>query len=264
LVALLRRRHAPSNEEGDDYEEALPSKQTAVDIFRGEWTSRLPDDLRSGSVPLFADERIEWLAGRVSVRGADVLELGPLEGGHSYMLEQLGAQRVVAVEANRRAFLRCLVVKEIFGLQRVEFVCGDFVEYLRHTDETFDLCVASGVLYHMRDPAELLGLAARVSDRLYLWTHYFDAERVRANARVAAHFPSEEGPPFRFEYGDVRDTQTFCGSGGRFSNWLDRATILRLLEKLGFDQVEFAFEEPDHAHGPAFAILAVRTRGSPP
>lgn len=238
---------------------SLPSKQTAVDIFRGEWSSRLPDGLRSGEVPLFADDRIEWLAGRVSPAGLNVLELGPLEGGHSYMLERFGANRVVAVEANRRAFLRCLVVKEIFGLQRVEFVCGDLIEYLRQTDESFDLCLASGVLYHMRDPAQMLRLAARVSDRLYLWTHYYDAELVRGNPRVAAHFPSGDGPPFRFEYGDARETQTFCGGGARFSHWLDRATIVRLLNELGFDQLEFAFEEPDHQHGPALAILAVRS-----
>jgi Methyltransferase domain len=213
-------------------------------------------------VPLFADDRIEWLARRVNPAGFNVLELGPLEGGHSYMLERFGASRVVAVEANRRAYLRCLVVKEIFGLQGVEFVCGDFIEYLRHTDESFDLCLASGVLYHMRDPEEMLRLAARVSNRLYLWTHFYDAELVRRNPLVAAHFPSAHGPPFRFEYGDVRETQTFCGAGARFSQWLDRQTIVRLLTELGFDQLEFAFEEPDHQHGPAFAVLAVRSAGS--
>jgi hypothetical protein len=246
--------------DGDEgYETSVPSKQTAVDIFRGEWSSRLPDGLRSGGVPLFADERIQWLADRVSLAGLNVLELGPLEGGHSYMLERFGAKRVVAVEANRRAYLRCLVVKEIFGLQRVEFVCGDFVEYLRQTDESFDLCLASGVLYHMRDPGEMLRLAARVTDRLYLWTHYYDAELVRRNPLVAAHFPSGDGPPFRFEYGDVRETQTFCGAGARFSNWLDRATIVGLLNELGFDELELAFEEPEHQHGPALAILAIRS-----
>jgi Protein of unknown function (DUF1698) len=222
LVELLRRRHARATHSGDDYEQSHPSKQTAVDIFRGEWSSQLPGGLRSGSIPLFADERIEWLSTKLNVSGANVLELGSLEGGHSYILEQLGAERVVAIEANRRTYLKCLVVKEIFGLRRVEFLCGDFVEYLRHSNATFDLCVASGVLYHMVDPVELLRLVARASDQLYLWTHYYDADRIRSNPRVAAHFPSDEGPPFRFEYRDVRETQTFCGSGGRFSYWLDR------------------------------------------
>jgi hypothetical protein len=263
LALRLRRRLEQMLAKGADggYEHALPSRKTAVDVFRGEWVSELPDGLGGGRVPLFADERINWLAGQVELAGRTVLELGPLEGGHSYMLERFGAERVVAIEANRRAYLRCLVVKEVLGLRRVEFLCGDLVEYLRESEETFDLCLASGVLYHMPNPVEMLRLAARVSDRLYLWTHYYDAALINANPQVAAHFPSDEGPPFRFEYQEARETATFCGSGGRHSNWLDRATIVRLLGELGFDRLEFAFDEPGHQHGPAIAILAIRGSG---
>jgi hypothetical protein len=119
----------------EGYEHSAPSRHTAVDVFRGEWVSELPDGLGGGEPALFADDRIKWLVGRVDVRGLSVLELGPLEGGHSYMLERAGAKRVVAVEANRSAFARCLVVKEVFALLRVEFLCGDLVEYLRRTAE---------------------------------------------------------------------------------------------------------------------------------
>jgi hypothetical protein len=261
LLLRLRTRLEQTYARGGDsgYEDALPSRQTAVNVFRGEWVSQLPDGLGGGRVPLFADERIDWLASQVDLAGRTVLELGPLEGGHSYMLERFGAERVVAVEANRRAYLRCLVVKEVLSLRQVEFLCGDLVEYLRKTEETFDLCLASGILYHMREPIEILRLAARLSDRLYLWTHYYDAERIRANPQVARHFPSDEGPPYRFEYQESRDARSFCGSGGRHSNWLDRSTIIRILGELGFDRLEFAFDEPGHQHGPAVAIFAQRT-----
>src|SRR5262245_60651351 len=242
----------------EDYETAVPCKQTAADVFRDGWVSRLPDGVDGGEVPLFDDDRIKWLAGQVNLTGLSVLELGPLEGGHSYMLEGFGAGRVVAVEANRRAFLRCLIVKEIFDLRHVEFMCGDLVEYLRHAPEKFDLCVASGILYHMREPVETLRLASRIADRLFLWTHYYEADRVRENPEVAAHFPSDSGPPFRYEYGDVRDTSSFCGGSDRFSYWLDRLTILGLLDELGFDRVELAFDHPEHPNGPAVAILAER------
>jgi hypothetical protein len=261
LVLRLRRRLSQMVGSSADagYESSAPSRKSAIALFRGEWVSQLPNGLGGGSVPLFDDERIGWLGRQVDLSGRSVLELGPLEGGHSYMLERFGAGRIVAIEANRRAYLRCLVVKEILGLHRVEFLCGDFVEYLRQTEETFDLCLASGVLYHMREPNEMLQLAARASDRLYLWTHYYDAELIRANPQVAAHFPSGEGPPFRFEYHEARDAATFCGSGGRHSNWLDRATIITQLRELGFDRLDFAFEDPRHQHGPAMAILAQRT-----
>ena len=38
---------------------------------------------------------------------------------------------ITAIEANRRAYLKCLVMKETLGLTRTRFLLGDFVEYLR-------------------------------------------------------------------------------------------------------------------------------------
>ncbi|MEI2655533.1 MAG: class I SAM-dependent methyltransferase [Microthrixaceae bacterium] len=75
-----------------------------IDVFAGEWTSTLPAeaDVQAGAVPLFADPRITWLIDHVGgVDGFRVLELGPLEGGHSAMLHQAGAS-VVAIESNTR------------------------------------------------------------------------------------------------------------------------------------------------------------------
>ena len=47
--------------------------------------------------------------------GKTVLELGPLEGAHTYQLHQRGAN-IVAVEASKQAYLKCLITKEIVGL----------------------------------------------------------------------------------------------------------------------------------------------------
>ena len=103
------------------------------------------------------------------------------------MLDRAGAAQVVAIEANARAFLKCLIVKELVGLPRVEFLCGDSVAYLRDTNRRFDVCVASGILYHMQDPAELIALLAdRCREQLYLWTHYYDRALIDAHTENAA------------------------------------------------------------------------------
>jgi hypothetical protein len=242
-----------------DYETEGPSPQTAVDVFKGLWVSRLPGGLEAGEVPLFEDDRISWLVEQVPIAGTSVLELGPLEGGHSYMLERAAARRVVAVEANRSAYLRCLVVKEVFGMHRVDFLCGDLVKYLAETRERFDLCVASGVLYHMTEPLEMLELTSRVCDRLFLWTHYYDAKLLKQNERAAGHFPDGKGPLYRYEYADALEVTSFCGGTRPHSFWLDRQTLIGTLRELGFDQLEFAFEEPTHINGPALAVLATKT-----
>ncbi len=163
-----------------------------LNVFQGEWASRFPppfETLPAGGIPLFEDSRIHWMIQELhGVAGYRVLELGPLEAGHSYMLDRAGAASVLAIEGNRRAFLKCLIAKEILKMPKVEFVLGDFREFLTSTAERWDLCVASGVLYHMREPMELLQSMAAHCDRLFLWTHYYDESIIAANPNLSHRF----------------------------------------------------------------------------
>jgi hypothetical protein len=67
------------------YEASAPAKQTALDAIRAERVSQLPEGLQSETKPLFRDARIERLAEPVDLVGRSVLELGPPEGGDSYL-----------------------------------------------------------------------------------------------------------------------------------------------------------------------------------
>ncbi|MBC8104440.1 MAG: class I SAM-dependent methyltransferase, partial [Cytophagales bacterium] len=138
----------------DVYAKGVPGDQTALDIFKEEWSSRFPEeraDIRSGGEsPLFDDPRVAWAIEQIGgISGKTVLELGPLEGGHTYQFDRAGAASIVAVEANTRGYLKCLIAKEVLGMPSAHFLCGDFVEYLRVNQMHYDLCFASGVLYHM-------------------------------------------------------------------------------------------------------------------
>jgi hypothetical protein len=254
----------------DSYTEEAPSRQAALDIFKGEFVSAMPADhpeLKAGSVFLFDDQRISWLAGRVDLDGLDVLELGPLEAGHSYMLQNSGAKRVTAVESNSRAYLKCLVTKEIFHLDRVDLLYGNFVEYLRRRPRRFDLCVASGVLYHMRNPIELIALIAAATDRVFFWTHYYNDVVISKDSTVRARFSQAEPvrhdglmyPVRQYNYGaEALSSQTFCGGSAAFSYWMEREDILSCLRHYGFTDIEIAFDHADHRNGPSFALLAQR------
>jgi hypothetical protein len=68
------------------------------------------------------------------------------------MLQRMNAKKIVSIEANTRAFLKCLCIKEIFNLDCVKFKLGDFIQFLEKTNSKFDLVFASGVLYHMLEP----------------------------------------------------------------------------------------------------------------
>ncbi len=244
----------------DQYVRAAPSAQNAVDIFRGEWSSMLPDPhLQTGSIPLFDDERIRWFAERLGgFQGKTVLELGPLEAGHTYMLERLGAASIVSIEANTRAFLKCLIVKELFELRQARFLCGDFVEYLRSNNRFFDVCVASGVLYHMTNPVELIALLAKTTHHVCLWTHYYDPNIVRCARSQEAEYGGFVHTLYSRVYGDALNWFGFCGGCNPYSYWLSRDDIIGAFKHFGLTEITIGREEPHHRNGPAFTLVASR------
>jgi SAM-dependent methyltransferase len=254
----------------DSYVKAAPSNQNILEIFDGEWSSAMPDGSGLKSVPgpsrLFEDARIAWAEHTLGgFKGKDVLELGPLEGGHSFMLERAGARSVVAIEANRRAFLKCLCIKEIFRLDRVQFKLGDFVAFLDGEIDRFDAVVASGVLYHMTDPVKLLKGIAKVSDKILLWTHYYDQALIKGTRHeLLFEEPHNiEAPDFigvgaRRFYTSALLWQGFCGGSEAYAVWLTKDTILESLKRLGFNRIDISSEQVDHPNGPAFAVCAQR------
>jgi hypothetical protein len=235
-----------------------------LDIFKGEWWSQLPhqfSDVQAGHIPVFEDPRVHWALSELGgVSGQSALELGPLEGGHTYMLEQAGFASILSIEANPRAYLKCLIVKEIVELKRTRFLCGDFVEYLRHSPALVDVVFASGVLYHVINPAELIGLLSRITRRLFLWTHYYDRDIISRHPKLATKFrPAQQSEYegfqhqlFRFDYRGSSRLARFCGGSQPFTHWMLREEIISCLKRFGFTEIRISFEEPDHPNGPAF------------
>lgn len=253
----------------DSYVGSAPSPQNAVDAVPG-WTTQLPDraGVRSGALGLAADTRIAWLLKVLGdVSGWKVLELGPLEGGHTAMLHEAGAASIAAIEANRLAFLRCLVTKELLGLDRARFHHGDFALGLGSAEGRYDLVLAAGVLYHLADPLALLEALAVRTDRLYLWTHVVeetampkgDPRRLALTGRVTVGTCA--GVPVRLHergYHGAQSAVSFCGGPRDRHVWVDRHDLLKALIALGFTDLQIAHDQPDAPAGPALSILARR------
>ncbi|HEX4044016.1 MAG TPA: class I SAM-dependent methyltransferase [Xanthobacteraceae bacterium] len=256
----------------DQYEDRAPAAQNAIDVVEG-WLGSFPPDIPAvaGQLAFYSDPRIAWcLAQFGPLIGRSVLELGPLEGGHTYMLEQAGAKSIDAVEANKLAYLRCLIFKEIAGLTVARFHLGDFRKWL-DGGRRYDLIVASGVLYHMHAPLLLLEGIARAADALFLWTHCVTDATLTAGNSNYSIFSADEGVSFRglpirlyrSSYRYANNEVAFCGGMNDEHRWLHRDDLLKVLTALGFVNCQIAFEEPDHVNGPAFAIFARKPAVSP-
>ena len=257
----------------NEYVLDAPRPQNILDLFEGMWLCEIPpvggQKLESGYVIAFDDPRIKWTARALGgFGGLRVLELGPCEGAHTYMLERLGARSVVSIEANTYSYLKCLAVKEVLGLKRSRFLLGDFVEYLRGEHPSFDVTLASGVLYHMQDPVELLHLISQTCDVAAIWTHYFDESLVAGNPKLIHRF--EEGIEtsshgfshklYKYDYAEERELEYFNGGNAPHSCWMSRDAILACLETFGFSSIQIGVDEPDHPNGPAFCVLAANDR----
>lgn len=256
----------------DEYVEGSPSAQNAIDALAG-WNMALPPEVGviAGPAAFYCDPRIVWALEQFGpLEGRDILELGPLEASHTYMIEQRRPASILAIEANRLSFLRCLVVKELLGLKIAKFELGNFVPWLETAEQRFDLVVASGVLYHMADPVRLLELLSRRTDSLYIWTHYASDDAMPPDdARHKAFVGEPEvvqnhGVAVRCRrrsYWGAWKSKAFCGGLYDLHRWIEKDDIQRLLGALGFDDIRTAHDEPDHPNGPAFSIFARRNPG---
>lgn len=255
------------------YSADLPADANALLLYECEWTSKLPGFFSGGQADLFGeDERPRWMAQAAGgITGKHVLELGPLEGGHSFQLEELGA-RVTAIEGNSLAFQRCLIVKNLYDL-RTKFLYGDFVQYLRTTDERFDIVYASGVLYHMREPVQVIRHLCRLADQVFVWSQYFDEKIVHGDPKLRRSFASGRtqiesigevqirGHERRYNSGWLTYFQPgFCGGPDTSTYWLTLDGIHQC-----FNAADFKITEQKtavSAHGPHVTLMAKRREGA--
>lgn len=246
------------------YSKEVASPSNAFSIFSGEWSSAVPG-FETGNSPLFNDYRMKWTLGQLgSLQGKRVLELGALEGGHTWMLEHAGA-KVTAIEANQRAFLKCLIVKNALQLES-QFLYGDFRPYVAAVEpNSFDLVVAFGVLYHMAEPVKLLHDLGRITDAFALWTHYYDRE-VLADRAVRFDFTpqlqSVNGKSvqvYQQRYLSSVKRPGYCGGSAPISFWLSREGMLDYIQGLGFE-ITIGGEQKNDPVGPHILLLA-RRRG---
>jgi hypothetical protein len=249
----------------DFYVAHEPTAQSTVDIFKDEWSSRLPGGVHSGTADLFNVDRVMWPHSRFDFSGKSILELGPLEGGGTFALHKLGARAITAVEGNSHAFLKCLIVKELYNLERVNFLYGDMVRYLETTNSSFDIIFASGVLYHMTEPLKLLWLIKHHTNKCYIWTMYYDRNLLAET--FGDSFGTRFGEPiitscagftcsaYEQYYLQALDWKGYCGGNAPSSFWLTKNDILNFLEHVGFKKLEIESDQL-HEFGPCISIAA--------
>jgi hypothetical protein len=223
----------------------------------------------AGEAALFEDPRVDWAIRKLAEIGfpigqSNVLELGPLEGGHTYKLIKEGAKTVTAIEAHSEAFLKCLVLKEVLSMERVNFLYGDAMAFLRVIGHKYDVGFVSGFLYHMANPVELIELLTKRTNAIYIWTVFWDKEFSDKNPTQPAGSAGTQVSDFagfrhtlhKHDYGKVSNYGNFWGGPDSFANWMEGNQILEALSYFGFSKQIVEFEK--NPNGSAMRLVATR------
>ena len=118
----------------------------------------------------------------------------------------------------------------------------------------------------------MLTRVAAATDRLFVWTQYFEKDL----DRWSVDRDWVENGPWDRHHPVVRDVQgveielipfryherraTFSGGSEPVAHWFVRDDLLKLLDVLGFDDVRITMDEPRGPNGPAFCVLAQRSK----
>lgn len=236
--------------------------QAAMFNAIGGWTTQFEIDGKKvgGAVDILPkDPRLIWhletIGGAVNKR---VLELGPLEGAHTKMLLQAGASEVIALEGLSDCFLRCLVVKEAFRMDRARFFFCDFNNYVaNYQGPRFDFVSAAGVLYHQQNPAKLIHNLAKITDTVIVWSQVAN-ETQPSNVESMVHYLDFS---YRGRINNYKGTrllsETYCAGLNDNAFWFYPEQMRRCFREAGFTKI-IEKDSPNNVNGSSLLFVASR------
>jgi SAM-dependent methyltransferase len=209
------------------------------------------------------DQRIKYIAYFLDLRDKRVLELGPLEGHHSIILEKLGVRENIAVESRADNLAKCNRVKEKYRLDRTTFVHQDLENLYRgkekpHFSGPFDLVFCCGLLYHFPDPLQALRWFREQSTSLFLGTHYVETMEIKSYQPPTF---ADDGPyrDHGHQYAGLwakegGEKDPISGMSSR-SFWPYEADLLAMLRDAGYANISVLGKDLQN-HSPHITLLA--------
>jgi SAM-dependent methyltransferase len=213
---------------------------------RGPWVTRFSVKGRSygGDVSFRDDERLAQFLERFG-DCKTVLELGSLEGGHTFQLAQHG-YRVTGVEGRSENVERARWVGDVLGVDGAEFFVADLESTPLSEFGRFDAVFCCGLLYHLPRPWQLLDQLPGVAPAAFFWTQYAGVAEVEENGIEGAW------------YGEQGRKDPLSGLSPR-SFWMTLPALMDRLRQNGFGRIDVVKDEPTHPHGPAVTLAVWKT-----
>lgn len=206
---------------------------------------RIDGEDYGGGISAVGDARIDQFFGFVPTPST-ILELGSLEGAHTFLLAaRPGVKRVLGLEGREANLGKARLVQELLHAGNVEFSKANLEHAALASFGTFDAVFCSGLLYHLPEPWKLIEQLPAVAPHLFIWTQYAaenEAHDVGRGLRGKIH--GEGGPD-----------EPLSGMSAT-ATWLTLDSLRELLVSSGYRKVEIIHDDPRHPNGPAVTIGA--------
>lgn len=192
------------------------------------------------------DIRLKWFQEYFPNAG-HILELGSLEGGHSFVLaSRAHVKLVIAVEGRKANLQRAQFMQSVLNQQKVRFVHANLETLELSTLGTFDAILCLGLLYHLPKPWRLLEQMGKLNSGILLWTHYCEKERATVQRE---HYRGRLYREWFFAF------EALSGLSSA-SFWPTQESLLEMLKESGFTRTIIIEDNPHHEHGPAITLAA--------
>jgi SAM-dependent methyltransferase len=175
-----------------------------------------------------------------------VVELGSLEGGHSFALAKSETvNKILAIEAREVNIERSKFVKKVFDDKKVEFLQADLEKLDFAQFGNFDAVFCSGLLYHLPRPWELIPKLAKISPNIFIWTQVSEEAKAKK---------MREGWRGKF----YREGGIFDPLSGmsKKSFWFSLGSLINILTQNGYKQVKIIENNLSHPNGAAVTLAA--------
>ncbi len=223
----------------------IPLQEQFAELAPWIFQFRIDGHDYGGGISAVGDARLEQFF-RYAPHAETILELGSLEGAHTFLLAQHpGAKRVVALEGREANLRKARFVQKLLDVRNVEFAQANLEQADLNRLGKFDAVFCSGLLYHLPEPWTLVKKLPGVAPLLFIWTQYAaenEAQDVGRGLRGKIH--GEGGP-----------NEPLSGMSAT-ATWLTLDSLRAVLAASGYAKIEIIHDDPSHANGPAVTIGA--------
>jgi methyltransferase family protein len=198
-----------------------------------------------GEISALGDPRVEQFF-RFAPMAGTILELGSLEGAHTFILaERHGVKQVLALEGRERNLRKARLIQDLLHVRNAEFAQTNLEESDLSEFGKFDAIFCLGLIYHLPEPWKLIEKLPVIAPNLFIWTHYApDAEAGLISNGLRGRIFVEGG-----------SEEPLSGMSPT-STWLTLGSLITSLTRSGYGSVHVIHNDLTHANGPAVTIGA--------